>query len=54
MRLLAIVFAAAILLCAAGLLVRPRDPRLARLLFTAAAVLGALLAGGFFGLFGGA
>jgi hypothetical protein len=53
MRILAIVFAAALLLVAAGILVRPGDPRLARILFAIAGVLGVILLGGFFGLFGG-
>ncbi|MDX1592782.1 MAG: hypothetical protein R3298_00945 [Gammaproteobacteria bacterium] len=52
MRILAIVFAAAMLLIAAGILVRPGDPRLARVLFILAGLLGLLLAGGFFGLIG--
>ncbi len=53
MRLLAIVFAAALLLVAAGILVRPGDPRLAKILFAVAGLLGLLLAGGFLGLIGG-
>ena len=53
MRVLALVFAAAMLLLAVGILVRPGDPRLARVLFILAGLLGLLLAGGFFGLFGG-
>ena len=54
MRILAIVFAAAMLLLAAGILVRPGDPRLAKVLFTLAGLLGLLLVGGFFGFLGGA
>jgi hypothetical protein len=53
MRIVAIVFAAALLLVAIGILVRPGDPRLARILFSIAGVLGVILLGGFFGLFGG-
>ena len=53
MRILAIVFAATLLLVAVGILVRPGDPRLARILFTIAGVLGVVLLGGFFGLIGG-
>jgi hypothetical protein len=33
--------------------VRPGDPRLARILFTLAGLLGLILVGGFFGLIGG-
>lgn len=53
MRILAIVFAAAMLLLAIGILVRPGDPRLAKILFILAGLLGLLLAGGFFGFLGG-
>jgi len=52
-RILAIVFAAAMLLLAAGILVRPGDLRLAKILFTLAGLLGLLLVGGFFGFLGG-
>ncbi len=54
MRILAIAFAAAMLLLAAGILVRPGDPRLAKILFILAGLLGLLLVGGFFGFLGGA
>ncbi len=53
MRILAIVFAAALLLVAAGILVRPGDPRLARILFSIAGLLGLILLGGLLGLIGG-
>jgi hypothetical protein len=53
MRILALVFAACLVLVAFGLLARRTDPRLAKLLFGIAALLGVLLAGGLFGLFGG-
>ena len=53
-RILAIAFAAAMLLLAAGILVRPGDPRLAKILFILAGLLGLLLVGGFFGFLGGA
>jgi hypothetical protein len=52
-RILAIIFAACLVLCAFGLLAQRTDPRLARLLFGIAALLGLLLLGGFFGLIGG-
>ena len=44
---------AVVVLLAAGILVRPGDPRLARILFTLAGLLGLILVGGFFGLIGG-
>jgi len=49
---MAILFAVMMLLIAAGILVRPGDPRLARILYTIAALIGLLLVGGFFGLIG--
>ena len=53
MRILAIVFAATLVLCAFGLAVRGSDPRLARVLFGIAGLLAVILVGGFFGLIGG-
>jgi hypothetical protein len=53
MRILAILFAVMMLLLAAGILVRPGDPRLAKVLFVLAGLIGLLLVGGFFGFVGG-
>ncbi|HEY5719281.1 MAG TPA: hypothetical protein VIW02_02765 [Gammaproteobacteria bacterium] len=53
MRVLLLVFIAAAVLAALGLLVQPRDPRLGRVLLAVAGFLALLLVGGFFGLFGG-
>lgn len=53
MRLIALVFAAALVTMAFGLLFYTRDRRLAWTLFAVGGVLLALLAGGLFGLFGG-
>ena len=53
MRLMALVFAAAIVLLAFGLLSYHRDRRLSRVLLGLGALLLLILGGGFFGLLGG-
>ena len=52
MRILIIVFAAALVTIAFGLLFYPRDRRLSWILLGAGSLLMVILAGGFFGLFG--
>jgi len=52
MRIMIIVFAAALITVAFGLLFYPRDRRLSLTLLGVGGLLMVILAGGFFGLFG--